>query len=145
MPSSARKKQTAKAHRALLSESVSSFRQAQNLRAARRLQVCFFFNDTATTEIYTLSLHDALPIWASRPLQRRSSQTRRLRPSPARFASLFMEDREIHVKAAYLRLSIAALLLLMPLVAAPRSLAQSENADSASIRKTIDDFLAAFN
>ena len=25
--------------------------------------VVFFFNDTATTEIYTLSLHDALPIW----------------------------------------------------------------------------------
>src|SRR2546425_8132845 len=27
------------------------------------LLVFFFFNDTATTEIYTLSLHDALPIW----------------------------------------------------------------------------------
>src|SRR5256885_12151612 len=27
------------------------------------LFVFFFFNDTATTEIYTLSLHDALPIW----------------------------------------------------------------------------------
>src|SRR6266446_8929142 len=28
------------------------------------LSICFFFfNDTATTEIYTLSLHDALPIW----------------------------------------------------------------------------------
>src|SRR5260370_42088834 len=26
----------------------------------------FFFNDTATTEIYTLSLHDALPISSSR-------------------------------------------------------------------------------
>src|SRR5712692_1016667 len=26
------------------------------------LLFCFFFNDTATTEIYTLSLHDALPI-----------------------------------------------------------------------------------
>src|SRR3712207_8766099 len=26
----------------------------------------FFFNDTATTEIYTLSLHDALPIFAGR-------------------------------------------------------------------------------
>src|SRR3712207_7014488 len=25
--------------------------------------ICFFFNDTATTEIYTLSLHDALPIF----------------------------------------------------------------------------------
>src|SRR5258708_13728830 len=30
------------------------------------LLLCFFFfNDTATTEIYTLSLHDALPIFAS--------------------------------------------------------------------------------
>src|SRR6266511_6104782 len=28
----------------------------------------FFFNDTATTEIYTLSLHDALPISVRRPL-----------------------------------------------------------------------------
>src|SRR3712207_7684377 len=27
--------------------------------------VVFFFNDTATTEIYTLSLHDALPILTS--------------------------------------------------------------------------------
>src|SRR3712207_7010779 len=26
------------------------------------LVIVFFFNDTATTEIYTLSLHDALPI-----------------------------------------------------------------------------------
>src|SRR2546430_9046771 len=28
--------------------------------------IFFFFNDTATTEIYTLSLHDALPIFESR-------------------------------------------------------------------------------
>src|SRR5258708_17077037 len=28
--------------------------------------IVFFFNDTATTEIYTLSLHDALPILAGR-------------------------------------------------------------------------------
>src|SRR3712207_8919092 len=28
--------------------------------------IVFFFNDTATTEIYTLSLHDALPISKSR-------------------------------------------------------------------------------
>src|SRR3712207_9002088 len=27
----------------------------------------FFFNDTATTEIYTLSLHDALPIYPGQP------------------------------------------------------------------------------
>src|SRR5258705_4870663 len=34
----------------------------------------FFFNDTATTEIYTLSLHDALPIW-TRPLRYVPSDT----------------------------------------------------------------------
>src|SRR5258705_5754650 len=36
----------------------------------------FFFNDTATTEIYTLSLHDALPISAC------PQTLRRYRPSP---------------------------------------------------------------
>src|SRR2546427_10957221 len=30
----------------------------------------FFFNDTATTEIYTLSLHDALPIYIRNPVTR---------------------------------------------------------------------------
>src|SRR3712207_7236085 len=38
--------------------------------------LCFFFNDTATTEIYTLSLHDALPIFhASRSSGERSLST----------------------------------------------------------------------
>src|SRR2546428_13613038 len=32
--------------------------------ATMHLSFFFFFNDTATTEIYTLSLHDALPIYA---------------------------------------------------------------------------------
>src|SRR2546421_2900460 len=31
------------------------------------LSILFFFNDTATTEIYTLSLHDALPIYQPSP------------------------------------------------------------------------------
>src|SRR3712207_7679195 len=35
----------------------------------RRGTLLFFFNDTATTEIYTLSLHDALPICAGAPAQ----------------------------------------------------------------------------
>src|SRR3712207_7119535 len=34
----------------------------------------FFFNDTATTEIYTLSLHDALPISQGRGRGRRSAR-----------------------------------------------------------------------
>ena len=29
------------------------------------MRFIFFFNDTATTEIYTLSLHDALPIFVA--------------------------------------------------------------------------------
>src|SRR3712207_7229305 len=43
----------------------------------------FFFNDTATTEIYTLSLHDALPIWL-RPSHTGDQQVRpRAQPSAA--------------------------------------------------------------
>src|SRR5947209_13080324 len=37
--------------------------QDPRLRQSRISFSVFFFNDTATTEIYTLSLHDALPIW----------------------------------------------------------------------------------
>src|SRR3712207_9541966 len=33
----------------------------------RATEFIFFFNDTATTEIYTLSLHDALPISDAQP------------------------------------------------------------------------------
>src|SRR2546423_6129992 len=35
------------------------------------IDIVFFFNDTATTEIYTLSLHDALPISARDQSRRR--------------------------------------------------------------------------
>src|SRR5256885_11622097 len=41
----------------------------------------FFFNDTATTEIYTLSLHDALPICGSCLAQERPGNCR---PAPGR-------------------------------------------------------------
>src|SRR6266516_7743017 len=51
--------------------------------------VFFFFNDTATTEIYTLSLHDALPISSARPRPLGASfqsaaptRTRRGAPAP---------------------------------------------------------------
>src|SRR5256885_14789481 len=36
--------------------------------ASSNCKIFFFFNDTATTEIYTLSLHDALPISGSVPV-----------------------------------------------------------------------------
>src|SRR2546430_13811726 len=46
---------------------------ARSCHPPPRPRLFFFFNDTATTEIYTLSLHDALPIclgtqfWANDP------------------------------------------------------------------------------
>src|SRR5437868_9893851 len=40
-----------------------------------------FFNDPATPEIYTLSLHDALPIWSTMP--RRQAPSHRCPASPA--------------------------------------------------------------
>src|SRR6267154_6044391 len=50
-------------------ESLSSFNLFYLL--ALLLFFIFFFNDTATTEIYTLSLHDALPICAPAPSRSR--------------------------------------------------------------------------
>src|SRR2546430_8485236 len=44
----------------------------------------FFFNDTATTEIYTLSLHDALPISRRSGSATRGSAARRPRRSARR-------------------------------------------------------------
>src|ERR1019366_10753549 len=44
---------------------------------------CFFFNDTATTEIYTLSLHDALPISPAADPRHAQTQTVTLSPQAA--------------------------------------------------------------
>src|SRR5258707_15375575 len=49
-----------------------------SINVHRLLSFFFFFNDTATTEIYTLSLHDALPICAARP----GIERRPFRPPP---------------------------------------------------------------
>src|SRR3712207_4726762 len=51
---------------------------------SRQYLVCRFFNDTATTEIYTFSLHDALPI-STRPraAPRRAARAARGSAGPA--------------------------------------------------------------
>src|SRR2546430_9963350 len=55
------------------------------------IDIFFFFNDTATTEIYTLSLHDALPISRSSPAPTPCSPPTRSRTwncgSPGRWRS----------------------------------------------------------
>src|SRR2546430_17579848 len=52
------------------------------------IRVFFFFNDTATTEIYTLSLHDALPIFMLIILLRAPGRLRMLAEIPARAGKL---------------------------------------------------------
>src|SRR3712207_8567787 len=47
------------------------------------MDVSFFINDTATTEIYTLSLHDALPISGGSWQRPCRSSFRQLDPEPA--------------------------------------------------------------
>src|SRR3712207_8443653 len=44
--------------------------------------VCVFFNETATTEIYTLSLHDALPIYVTACREARGGVRPRFRAPP---------------------------------------------------------------
>src|SRR2546422_6127169 len=84
----------------------------------------FFFNDTATTEIYTLSLHDALPIclstrrFSSRPTstRRRWSSTRRtrswLRASHSSTRSRGSVRSEEHTSELQSRLHLVCRLLL---------------------------------
>src|SRR6195952_3768930 len=55
-----------------------STRRMNSILCSWILSMFFFFNDTATTEIYTLSLHDALPIsriWSNRTSRRRCYST----------------------------------------------------------------------
>src|SRR2546423_10457685 len=63
--------------------------------------IFFFFNDTATTEIYTLSLHDALPISISAarisrtpPIRAVSASTRNISAGAAVFLTWTMTDRK---------------------------------------------------
>src|SRR3712207_8240145 len=59
------------------------------------MYICFFFNETATTEIYTLSLHDALPIFLiPRRLGTTSGRGRRRDPGGGRQEGARRRDRD---------------------------------------------------
>src|SRR5260370_25987091 len=71
----------------------------------------FFFNDTATTEIYTLSLHDALPIWLRRNRSGEAAWQRRDR-AHAREARRGKARSEEHTSELQSHLNIVCRLLL---------------------------------
>src|SRR5262245_63862529 len=65
----------------------------------------FFFNDTATTEIYTLSLHDALPITpARRSAHSRSNTTRS-------WAACWSDRKSTRLNSSHLGISYAVFCL----------------------------------
>src|SRR2546423_7129591 len=53
----------------------------------------FFFNDTATTEIYTLSLHDALPIFSMRATMSAPAKLSRYSSMIRFFKTRIIEER----------------------------------------------------
>src|SRR4051812_50086882 len=71
----------------------------------------FFFNDTATTEIYTLSLHDALPICSiQRSPNLPAAPTSTLVPGRIRFAAA--EDRKsTRLNSSHMSISYAVFCL----------------------------------
>src|SRR5256885_3370759 len=76
----------------------------------------FFFNDTATTEIYTLSLHDALPISlpvrprAPRAKRRPARDPRRVGSTPARPAPV-ADRKSTRLNSSHLVISYAVFCL----------------------------------
>src|SRR5690349_23886765 len=74
----------------------------------------FFFNAPATTEIYTLSLHDALPIWL--PLRMNEANGRlaahRLHPGVKQIIHALLERSEEHTSELQSRRDLVCRLLL---------------------------------
>src|SRR5438045_7157857 len=74
----------------------------------------FFFNDTATTEIYTLSLHDALPILSRASWRRSLSRSRAFELTVPRYSSREgrREDRKsTRLNSSHLGISYAVFCL----------------------------------
>src|SRR5438552_8988377 len=71
----------------------------------------FFFNDTATTEIYTLSLHDALPISPARALRSRLIKPRCPGAGPARSRSTAPDRKSTRLNSSHQIISYAVFCL----------------------------------
>src|SRR6266481_3418345 len=73
---------------------------------------CFFFNDTATTEIYTLSLHDALPIYSPRAIHHHHRAIIQIRHALVRFFAFAENRSEEHTSELQSQFHLVCRLLL---------------------------------
>src|SRR2546430_5090899 len=70
----------------------------------------FFFNDTATTEIYTLSLHDALPICRFWPASFKTARSV-LGSRPARLTGAVVDRKSTRLNSSHSQISYAVFCL----------------------------------
>src|SRR6266498_5136951 len=73
--------------------------------------VFFFFNDTATTEIYTLSLHDALPIGCASAMADSEVNTRGIWNCAAMALARASDRKSTRLNSSYVRISYAVFCL----------------------------------
>src|SRR2546422_8053866 len=71
----------------------------------------FFFNDTATTEIYTLSLHDALPISAKKSAKPKKEQPATAAPVTPENLSLSRDRKSTRLNSSHGYISYAVFCL----------------------------------
>src|SRR2546430_9542454 len=71
-----------------------------------RVASVFFFNDTATTEIYTLSLHDALPICNGLGNGRNGKKRRRIN-----WAAIALDRKSTRLNSSHSQISYAVFCL----------------------------------
>src|SRR5260221_10015072 len=109
-----------------------------NLIFTLRFFLFFFFNDTATTEIYTLSLHDALPICTTtRPSAPSRAMTgpRNSRAS----ASVRMPDRKsTRLNSSHTVISYAVFCLKKKKKTHPIGIKDREREDVDAVRGDVD-------
>src|SRR5256885_17196815 len=75
------------------------------------LSFFFFFNDTATTEIYTLSLHDALPIWVLSSMETTPSGDCRITVRTSASAPAATDRKSTRLNSSHLVISYAVFCL----------------------------------
>src|SRR2546427_4903801 len=75
------------------------------------LLLFFFFNDTATTEIYTLSLHDALPISRRGRLRRKRGPCARQALSLAPARATYKDRKSTRLNSSHSQISYAVFCL----------------------------------
>src|SRR3989442_6758125 len=78
------------------------------------MSLFFFFNDTATTEIYTLSLHDALPICRSPPPPSHptpAARGRRMLRPPDTICRSLADRKSTRLNSSHVRISYAVFCL----------------------------------